>query len=143
MTMIFSVGNVKLDELKAYLKNNPDDFTLDENYDGEYLAISGCFRLVEEARKNGDFTIARDRVLLFQDVRPNQVAVNMTRIQKHSGVDAWSLTEAEREGRRQIKEVFAFLRNTFPALRTVLSFARLPKSALGNQAYFGRLHHGT
>jgi hypothetical protein len=117
MTMIFSVGNVKLDELKAYLKNNPDDFTLDENYDGEYLAISGCFRLVEEARKNGDFTIARDRVLLFQDVRPNQVAVNMTRIQKHSGVDAWSLTEAEREGRRQIKEVFAFLKKYVPGFK--------------------------
>ena len=41
----------------------------------------------------------------------------MTRIQKHSGVDAWSLTEAEREGRRQIKEVFAFLKKYVPGFK--------------------------
>lgn len=117
MTMIFTVGNVQLDELRTYIKNNKSDFALKEDYDDDYVAISGCFSLVEEARKNGDFTISRDRVLLFEEVRPNQVAVNMTRIQKHSGVDAWSLSEAEIQGRKQIKEVFAFLKKYVPGFK--------------------------
>ena len=51
MTMIFTVGNVQLDELRTYIKNNKSDFALKEDYDDDYVAISGCFSLVEEARK--------------------------------------------------------------------------------------------
>lgn len=114
MTMIFHVGGVDIEALKQEMKKNPTDFVIGKDYDYDYLAISGFFKKIEEARENGDFDIPRDRVLLFQEVLPNTVSVNMTRVQFLSGVDAFELTKAEIAARRQIKVAFSFLKKYIP-----------------------------
>ena len=68
MTMIFHVANVNIDTLKQEIKNNPDNFVLRDGYDYKYLAVSGFFKEVEQAKKDNDFDLPRDRVLLFEEV---------------------------------------------------------------------------
>lgn len=114
MTMLFSVGNVDIIRLKAFLRANADDVVMKDNYDYQYLAISGFFKKVQEAKAADEFDLIRDRVLLFQDVRPNQVSINMTRVRQLSGINVFELTKAEIEGRSQIKEAFAFLKKYIP-----------------------------
>jgi ribulose 1,5-bisphosphate synthetase/thiazole synthase len=114
MTMIFHVANVNIDTLKQEIKNNPDNFVLRDGYDYKYLAVSGFFKEVEQAKKDNDFDLPRDRVLLFEEVNPNTVSINMTRVQGLSGADAWDLTKAEIEARKQIKKAFVFLKKYIP-----------------------------
>jgi len=114
MSMLFSVNNVDLPRLKAFLKANADDVIMKDDYDYHYLAIAGFFKKVQEAKDAGEFDLIRDRVLLFQDVQAKQVSINMTRVQQLSGIDAFELTKAEMEGRLQIKKAFAFLKKYIP-----------------------------
>ncbi len=114
MTMIFQVGHVDLGKLKQAMIDDPEDFVLSEDYDYSYIGISGFFKKVSKAKKNGDFDLPRDRVLLFEDVIPNSVTINITRIQKLNPLDPMDLTKAEIQGREQIKKGFAFLKKYIP-----------------------------
>ena len=114
MTMIFHVGNVDIKKLKESIKNDSEDFIIRDDYDFEYLAISGFFKAVKKAKEKNDFNLNRDRVLLFEEILPNTVSINMTRVQKLKGTDAFQLTEAEVQGRQQIKTAFNFLKKYIP-----------------------------
>lgn len=114
MTMLFSVGNIDFDKIKEYIKENKEDFVLTDHFDYHYYGLSGFFKKVQEAKDNNDFDIVRDRVLMFQDVHPNQATINMTRVQKLRGSAAFDLTKAEIEGRVQIKKAFNFLKKYIP-----------------------------
>ena len=114
MTMPFVVGGVDLDKVRLAMKNDKDNFVLGEDYDFNYVGVSGFFKEVELAKKNNDFSINRDRVLLFEDVKKNQVTVNMTRVLKLSGVNPYERTKAEIEGRKQVQIAFDFLKKYIP-----------------------------
>jgi hypothetical protein len=114
LTMLFSVANVNIEVLKSFMKENEDDCVVAENYDYGYLAISGFFKKIQEAKDNNEFSLPRDRVLLFQDVRENQVSINMTRVQNLSAINVFDLTASEIEGRAQIKKAFKFLKKYIP-----------------------------
>lgn len=114
MTMPFIVGNVDLDLLRSAMKKDMQNFVLSKDYDFSYIGVSGFFKEVEQAKLEQNFHIERDRVLLFENVRPNEVTINMTRVQKYSVLDCFERTKAELAGRRQVKEVFAFLKRYIP-----------------------------
>lgn len=114
LTSIFHVGNVNIEVLKNAMQNDPDDFVMRDDYDYDYIAISGFFKKVKQAVQNHDFTVPRDRVLLFEEVREGYVSVNMTRIQKKSAIDVYDLSSAEVEVRKQITEAFRFLKKYIP-----------------------------
>lgn len=114
MTMPFIVGNVDLDKLRLSMKEEPQNFVLNEKYDFKYVGVSGFFKEVEKAKQENNFHIERDRVLLFENVKANEVTINMTRVQKYSSLDVFELTKAELEGRKQVKEVFQFLKHYIP-----------------------------
>lgn len=114
MTMPFIVGNVDLETLREEMKKNPSNFVLDQNYDYNYVGISGFFKEVKKAYETGDFPIERDRVLLFQNVAKDQVTINMTRVSKLSALSAEELTKAEIEGRKQVQIVYRFLKKYIP-----------------------------
>lgn len=114
MTMMFHLGDVDIKRVRKQIDLDHKDFHKDENYVGEYTAASGFFSLVNKAKKKGEFNLNRDRVLFFEEVRDNQVSINMTRVQNKSGVDVFDLTDAEIQGRKQIQEAFKFLKNYVP-----------------------------
>ena len=94
---------------------NPEQFILNMDCDlRKYLAVSGFFSLVAQAKENGDFPLPRDRVLFFQSVHAGEVLVNMTRVTRLSGVNAKDLTAAEFEAHKQVGIVTAFLKKYIP-----------------------------
>lgn len=114
MSMIFHVGNVNIERIRSYVKDNPQEFHDTQVLDDDYTAASGFFSLVLKQKETGTLTIPRDRVLMFEEVRLNQVSINMTRVQGKSGVDALELSQAEVLGRKQIQEAFRFLKQFVP-----------------------------
>lgn len=125
MSLMFSVDNVDIEETTEYVLQNPEQFIYDANCDlHKYLAVSGFFGLVAQAKKNGDFPLPRDRVLFFQSIRSGEVLINMTRVTKLSGVNAEDLTTAEFEAHKQIEIIISFLKKYIPGfadarLRTI------------------------
>ena len=57
---------------------------------------------------------------MFGTGRPGEYIINTTRIIDHDATDAWSLSDAEFEGRRQCAELDAFLRNYVPGFEEAL-----------------------
>ncbi|MDR3172939.1 MAG: FAD-dependent oxidoreductase [Treponema sp.] len=131
MTLIFKMGGVDIARIKEAMTAEPSQFVLDSGITDiknmPYLAVSGFFRAVEEARRRTEFSIPRDRVLLFQGLRPGEVLINMTRVLNRRATEATGLSAAEGEGRRQAAETIAFLKKYIPG------FAESFLIALGTQ----------
>ncbi|MFB4284214.1 FAD-dependent oxidoreductase [Nonomuraea sp. MTCD27] len=71
-------------------------------------------RLMREAAESGDFALPRTEGSAHRTVLPNVVHTNMTRVSDVNPLDPWELSEAEREGRRQVREYVRFLRARVP-----------------------------
>jgi len=70
-----------------------------------------------EAKKKGIIKCPRENVLLFFTTISDLIHFNTTRILDVDGTDVFDLTKAEIEGRRQMFEIFNWLKNTFPAFK--------------------------
>ena len=115
MTLMFTLGGVNTDKVIDYINKNPEQFILNQQCDlKKYLAVSGFFDSVSQARDNGDLTLPRDRVLFFQGIRKNEVLVNMTRIIGLSGVNAADLSAAECAAHKQVTKLFSFFKKYIP-----------------------------
>lgn len=68
-------------------------------------------RLYDEARAAGEVDNPRENVLFFFVPAPGVVHFNTTRVVRRSGVNAQDLTAAEIEGRRQVRQMAAFLKS--------------------------------
>lgn len=111
MTMILKLGGVDFSAVRQAMRERPDQFVLCDGWDRiPYVAVSGYFEEVRQAREEGLLTFPRDRVLLFQSVRPGEAVVNMSRIIDRSAVNADDLTQAEMDGHAQADEILRFLR---------------------------------
>ena len=78
------------------------------------LSCSGFVDLMKKGRAQGEFDFDRDIVLFFETNTESEVIVNMTRVSGENPVDAFSLSRAEAEGRRQMWELFYFLKKAIP-----------------------------
>ena len=117
MTMNFHVYGVDRDKLCDYVENNLDDMfhmTPKQIRPLKRYDISGAFSKVKAAKEAGEFNYNRDTVLCFETSNDGEYIVNMTRISKHSAVDAFDLTDAEIQGRKQVQETLHFLRKYIP-----------------------------
>lgn len=115
MSLMFSMGGVDIGRTAEYVINNPEQFIFNPDCDlKKYLAVSGFFSLVAQAKENGDFPLPRDRVLFFQGLHRNEVLVNMTRVTRLSGIRTEELTAAEIEAHRQVGITVSFLQKYIP-----------------------------
>ena len=74
-----------------------------------------CFKtLVAKARENGDWTLPRPHVNIYRSVKDDEWFVNVSRLNGVDSTDPVSLSAAETEGRRQVREILAFLRKYVP-----------------------------
>lgn len=71
-------------------------------------------RLYDEAKARGEIDCLREDVLWFPSTQDDVIHFNTTRIIKKSGVVGTDLSEAEIEGRRQIRQFVKFLRKNVP-----------------------------
>ncbi len=70
-----------------------------------------------EAKKKGIINCPRENVLMFYTTIPDIIHFNTTRIINVDGTSVFDLTRAEMEGRRQMFEIFSWLKETFPAFK--------------------------
>ncbi len=115
MTVLFRIGGVDIGKIVEYIKENPDQFTVNPDVqvidlEKKVMRISGFFDLVTRARERGELDkdchyirlegIQTDRGIAF---------VNSSRVYGVDGTDVFDLTKAEVESRKQIKQLMAFL----------------------------------
>ncbi|MBO4512813.1 MAG: FAD-dependent oxidoreductase [Victivallales bacterium] len=77
-----------------------------------------CARdLFPKAKEEGKISSPRESLLCFDAFGPNSVHFNTTRIIEKDATDTASLSEAEIEGRRQLREYLVWLRAEFPGFK--------------------------
>ena len=78
------------------------------------LIVSGRLRgLIEEANRSGEYEIPNEDGFLIPQPTPKDMVVGFSRIAV-DGTDVFSLTKAELEGRKQVRECFRFLTERVP-----------------------------
>ncbi len=124
MTLMLRLGGVRWDEVMDHLQAHPEQIQHGHGVHGKIdvawlralpcRGFSGFSDAVAEARERGEWAVPRDRVLVFEGVRPGEATVNATRVLGRSGVSGADLALAEVEGRAQARQVVEFLRGRIP-----------------------------
>ena len=79
-----------------------------------YPDRKGVNEIYDKLKAEGKIDCPRENVLWFNTWSGDTVHYNTTRVVKKSGVNATELSEAEIEGRRQVREFFHFLKEHVP-----------------------------
>lgn len=132
MTMNFKVCNVDTTRIRAVMAEHPEQFPhlaprAGIERQALRLSVYGFDGLVREAACAGELTVERDTVLCFETNTPGEMIVNMSRVTGENPIDPLSLSRAETEGRRQVREIFTFLKARVPGFEE----ARLELSGPG------------
>jgi hypothetical protein len=120
ISLIFRMGNIDFHTLVEYARTHPNQFTRDPNFqvldiDQGVVRVSGFFDLVEEGRRRGE--LDKDcHYLRFEgvDVERGICFINNTRVYHVDGTNAWDLTKADREARKQMRLLVDFIRKHVP-----------------------------
>ena len=97
MTLCFWISNV---DMELFKKDRPK---INEKY--------------KEWQSEGKIKNPRENVLIFRHIAPGILHFNTTRIINLNPVDAWDLTRAQREARKQVFEMYDFLKENFESFR--------------------------
>lgn len=104
MSLMFLMAQFEQEAFRAYVASHP----------GQWKGVYGLWDLVRQAAEAGELDLPREDILLFSTPHAHEAAVNSTRVTNVSGTDVFDLTYAEREGRRQVRRIAAFLRKYVP-----------------------------
>lgn len=115
MTMNLKVGHVNIERTKAYIREHPEEFPRLNGDTGiidkaSRLSIGGFVHTMREAMESGELSGVRDDLLFFETNNPGEVIVNTSRIIGYDSTDPWSLSLAEIEGRKHVRELEQFLK---------------------------------
>ncbi len=104
MTLMFRMVEFEYAAFEGYVREHPD----------QWRGVHGLWDLIARAARAGELDLPREDLLMFGTPHEREVAVNSTRITQVFGTDVRDLTYAEWQGRRQIRQIAAFLRRYVP-----------------------------
>lgn len=118
MTMNFKLANVDLAKVRAFAHAHPEEFWFKDGPEAGLAVLDrtprvslGGYRLTWQAAKaRGEVDVPREDVLFFETATPGVVVVNTSRVQGLDPTDPAELSRAEMIGRRQVRQVYGFLR---------------------------------
>jgi len=119
MTMKLRMYDVDIPAIKAFIKNNPDEFPRLKGDTGivdrsERLSIGGFTGILKKARENGEISFPREDVLFFETNTPGEVIINTSRITGLDSTNPWELSQAEIIGHKQAVELTEFMKRRIP-----------------------------
>jgi len=135
VSLMLRMGNVDQEKILAYVRENPGQFIIGENPYGrrsveetiaqlhdiyQAPAMAGFFKLVEEAVERGDMHpfSPRGGLCLQMTPRRGEMGVYATNVANVDSTDAWNLTRAEIELRRQALITVQFLKKYVPGFES-------------------------
>lgn len=104
MTLMFRMGQFRHEAFRRYAEEHP----------GQWKGVYGLWDLVRRATEAGELDLPREDILLFGTPHEHEVTVNSTRVTRVLGTSVWDLTYAETVGRRQMRQIAAFLQRYVP-----------------------------
>jgi glycine/D-amino acid oxidase-like deaminating enzyme len=107
MTLMFRMAEFEREAFAHYVKEHPD----------QWRGVHGLWDLIHQATLAGELDLPREDILFFATPHAKEVSVNSTRVVKVRGTDVWDLTHAERQSRRQMRQIVAFLRRYVPGFK--------------------------
>lgn len=118
MTLNILVGGVDRERMLDYMLSEREDMhhgiLFDQLKTLPRAGIQGARSKLEQARQEGVITVGNKALLCFETNVPGQLIVNMTHMYGLNATDAFDLTEAEIDGRRQAHEIFRALKQYVP-----------------------------
>ena len=133
MTMNFKLSGVDIPlirdimekdvELFPFLKQHPKGL----EKKAARLSFSGFQEIMKKGISSGELDIDRDIVLCFETNNLNEVIVNMTRIPHLDPLDPFDISLAETEGRRQVWEMYAYLKKHVPGFSEAVLLTSGPR----------------
>lgn len=121
-TLAFRLGGVDTEQIYQYFEKNPDQFGNHPRI-GKYMRdfrhsaiIQGFYKLIREARENGDLTIDLPEPGIGMTIQPRygEFHVNATRTPGLDLLDGEDLTKLEITERKKVREVYNFIRKYIP-----------------------------
>lgn len=124
VSMTFCLGGVNTEKFMEYIKAHPETYKSPKgygmNYDTEYLFNSpaiyftGFGEFIEEAKKNGDFNIPRDRVIFATQPNKGEYLINASRVVDVDPTDPIEMSRATNELYRQVAMLAKFFKKYCP-----------------------------
>jgi len=132
MTMNYKIGGLDTAKIRELMEEIPENFPFLYPKAGiqklaPRLSFSGFQDIMKKAIADGEITFDRDIVLCFETDREGETIVNMTRILNENPVDPLSLSRAETEGRRQVWELFHFMKRRIPGFENTYLISSGPR----------------
>ena len=118
-TLMFCLAGVDTDKLRLSIANQTRTYLTDfipAEYFGQnrQFIVVGLRELIAKARAERKLNIPNERTIIITGLREGEAWLNMTRVAGVDGTDARSLTMGEIESRRQIDDIFTYLKNYVP-----------------------------
>lgn len=110
-SLFFEVCNV---DTEKYIEELEEKKHLLDNHMGNCYSWT-----VQEAKKNGDWTLDKNELGMYEQNIPGRWKVNTTRMSYVDATNTEHVTRAMMEGRRQVQEVMAFMRKYIPGCEHV------------------------
>lgn len=121
MTLNILVGGVEREKVIDYIQNNREDMLSTIPFDILHTlprtAIQGMGSVLSRAREAGEFSLSNNMLLCFETPTPGQFIINMVHVYEKKATDAFDLTDAEIEGRKQAWEIFDALKKYAPGFK--------------------------
>lgn len=118
MTMNMKVYGVDRERLIKYVQSHQEDMLPTIPFERLEIiprtGLQGGYSVIKKAKAEGRLHVDREHFLCFETNNLGEFIVNMSRIFRKSAVDAFDLTDAEIEGRRQCFEILALLQRDVP-----------------------------
>ncbi len=105
-SLFFEVGNIDRQAYCAELEKRKAEL---DNHQGNCYAWS-----VRQAKLNGDWTLDKNELGMYEQNIPGRWKVNTTRMSYVDATNTEQVSKALMEGRRQVQEVLSFMRKYIP-----------------------------
>lgn len=118
-TLMFCIAGVDTEKLRMSIAHQTRTYLTDfipAEYFGQnhQFIVVGLRELIAKARAERGLKIPNERTIIITGLREGEVWMNMTRVAGVDGTDARSLSMGEIEARRQIEDIYIYLKNYVP-----------------------------